>query len=465
MSMTHTTTTKTKRWRVRPSGPLRGRIRIPGDKSIGHRALMFGALANGVSTIHGLSGGLDNQATATAMCEMGARIEFTGEPSTGVSARIEGVGLDGLQMPNGVLDCGNSGTTMRMLAGLLVAQRFGIRLIGDESLTRRPMRRIVDPLRARGGHIAGVKGAKEGEHYPPLSVAPLLAAEKLSGIEYSSPVASAQVKSALLLSGLYADGPTAVIEPTLSRDHTERMMHALGVPLRTMGPMVVLDPVGWERGFDGFDWVVPGDLSGAAFMIAAALLVPGSEIVLEDVGTNPTRTGVLDALRAMNASVALTPRGDAAGMEPIAEITVTSASFHGSQIGGELLTRMIDEVPIFAAICARAHGTSEIRDAEELRVKESDRIAVTASMLRDLGVDCVELRDGMTIRGTDGPLRPIHIDSHGDHRIAMSAAVLGLIAEGESVIHDVGCVETSFPGFATRLRALGADIVEEELDS
>jgi 3-phosphoshikimate 1-carboxyvinyltransferase len=441
---------------------LRGRVRIPGDKSIGHRALLFGALADGVSTIRGLSGGLDNGATAAAMCEMGARIEFSGDPSSGVTAKIEGVGLDGLRMPAGVLDCGNSGTTMRMLAGLLVAQKFGTRLVGDESLTRRPMRRIVEPLRARGGHIAGVKGPKEGEHYPPLSVAPLLPDEKLSGIEYSSPIASAQVKSALLLSGLYADGPTAVIEPTLSRDHTERMMHALGVPLRTMGPMVVLEPEGWERGWSGFDWDVPGDLSGAAFVIAAALLVSGSEIVIEDVGTNPTRTGILDALRAMNAPFSITPHGDAAGMEPIAEIAVRNASFHASRIGGELLTRMIDEVPIFAAVCVRARGTSEIRDAEELRVKESDRIAVTAAMLRDLGVDCVELRDGMTIHGTDGRLRPIHIKSHGDHRIAMTAAVLGLIADGETIVDDVGCVETSFPGFASLLRSLGADIVEEE---
>ncbi|AKF06605.1 3-phosphoshikimate 1-carboxyvinyltransferase [Sandaracinus amylolyticus] len=455
------TGSETKRWRVRASGPLRGQVRVPGDKSIGHRALLFGALAEGTSTVRGLSGGLDNAATAEAMRQMGARIEFSGEPATGVTAKIAGVGLDGLKMPSGVLDCGNSGTTMRMLAGVLVAQKFGTRLIGDASLTRRPMRRIVDPLRARGGHIAGVKGAKEGEHYPPLSVAPLLPDEKLTGIEYQSPIASAQVKSALLLSGLWADGPTAVAEPTLSRDHTERMMLALGVPLQTMGPMVVLDPEEWDRRWDGFEWDVPGDISGAAFIMAAGLLVPGSEIVIDNVGTNPTRTGILDALRAMRAPIFITPRGDAAGMEPIAQVVVRHAPYSPTRLGGELVTRMIDEVPIFAAICTRAGGASEIRDAEELRVKESDRLSITANMLRDAGVDCVELRDGMTIHGGTGALRATRVTSHGDHRIAMTAAVLGLASEGETIVQDVGCVDTSFPGFADLLRSLGADIVEE----
>lgn len=453
-----------KRWRVRQSGPLRGRVRVPGDKSIGHRAILFGALAEGRSTVRGLSGGLDNAATAEAFRQMGARIELSDDAvGAGASAVIDGVGLDGLRMPPGAIDCGNSGTTMRMLAGVLVAQKFGTRLVGDESLSRRPMRRIVDPLRARGGHVAGVRGAKEGEHYPPLSVAPLLPDERLTGIEYESPIASAQVKSALLLSGLWADGPTAISEPTLSRDHTERMMIALGVPLQALGPMVVLDPDDWEeRGWRGFDWSVPGDLSGAAFVIAAALLVPGSEIEIEGVGVNPTRTGLLDALRAMRAPLAYTPRGDAAGMEPIAEIAVRHGPFAPARVSGELLTRMIDEVPVLAALSARARGTGEIRDAEELRVKESDRIALSASMLRDAGVDCVELRDGLTVHGTDGALRAIRIASGGDHRIAMSAAVLGLAAEGETIVDDVGCVDTSFPGFAALLRSLGADIQEED---
>jgi 3-phosphoshikimate 1-carboxyvinyltransferase len=451
-----------RRWRVRGGTPLRGTVRVPGDKSIGHRALLFGALAEGTSTVRGLGGGLDNAATAEAMRQMGARIEFTVEPATGVIARIEGVGLDGLKMPTGAIDCGNSGTTMRLLAGLLVAQKFGTRLVGDASLSRRPMRRIIDPLRARGGRITGVRGATEGEQYPPLSVGPLLRDEKLIGIEYRSPIASAQVKSALLLSGLWAEGPTAVIEPTLSRDHTERMLAALGVPLRTCGPMVFFDPDDWSRrGWDGFEWDVPGDLSAAAFFIAAALLVPGSEIVLENVGTNPTRTGILDALRAMQAPVRYTPKGDAAGMEPIGELAVRHGRYGAARAGGELVTRMIDEVPMLAAVCARASGKSEIRDAEELRVKESDRIATTAAMLAAFGVDCVELRDGLVIHGTTGELRAARVASHGDHRIAMTAAVLGLVAEGETIVEDVACVDTSFPGFAALLRRLGADLVEE----
>jgi 3-phosphoshikimate 1-carboxyvinyltransferase len=454
-----------RRWRVRRAGPLRGRLRAPGDKSIGHRAILFASLAEGGSIVRGLSGGLDNAATAEAMRQMGAKIELSGDPATGVVARIEGTGLDGLRMPQGAIDCGNSGTTMRMLAGLLVAQKFGTRLVGDESLTRRPMRRVVEPLRARGGHIAGVRGAKEGEQYPPLSVAPLLPEERLIGIDYQSPVASAQVKSALLLSGLWADGPTAVTEPTISRDHTERMMMALGVPLQAMGSMVLLDPDDWSRRWDAFDWTVPGDLSGAAFPIAAGLLVARSEIEIAGVGTNPTRTGMLDALRGMAASVAHVPKGDAAGIEPIGDLRVQHGAMGPARVGGELLTRMIDEVPILAAVCARANGRSEIRDAEELRVKESDRLKTTASMLRAFGVDCVELADGLTIHGSPtAPLRAATVDSHGDHRIAMTAAVLGAVAEGETIVDDVACVDTSFPGFAARMRELGCDIAEEEVE-
>jgi 3-phosphoshikimate 1-carboxyvinyltransferase len=293
-------------------------------------------------------------------------------------------------------------------------------------------------------------------------VAPLLRGETLSGIEYHSPIASAQVKSALLLSGLWADGPTVFIEPTVSRDHTERMLIALGVPLQCSGPIVVLDPTRWaRRGWDGFQWEVPGDLSSAAFLVAAALMVPGSELVLEGVGVNPTRTGFLDALRFMRAPVTYTPKGDAAGMEPVGELTVRHGSYGPARVGGELSTRMIDEIPILAALCVRASGKSEIRDVEELRVKESDRVATTAAMLAAFGADCTELRDGLLVHGTRAPLRATRIDSHGDHRIAMTAAVLGLCAEGETIVDDVGCVDTSFPGFAATLRRLGADIVEE----
>jgi 3-phosphoshikimate 1-carboxyvinyltransferase len=261
-----------KRYRVRRSGPLRGVIRVPGDKSIGHRSLIFGALARGVSRITGLSEGLDNQATRQAFRSMGVAIEQHDDVTT-----IAGLGLRGLRMPRDVIDCGNSGTTMRLLAGLLSGQRFGTRMVGDASLTRRPMGRVIKPLRARGAHIAGSAGAKPDELYPPISVAPLVEGESLKGIEYAMPVASAQVKSALLLSGLYADGPTILEEPVLSRDHTERMMLALGVPIRTAGASVVLDPTDdWDRGWEPFEWRVPGDPSSAAFPLLAAAMVPGA---------------------------------------------------------------------------------------------------------------------------------------------------------------------------------------------
>ncbi|MCC6877140.1 MAG: 3-phosphoshikimate 1-carboxyvinyltransferase [Sandaracinaceae bacterium] len=446
----------TRRFRVRRSGPLRGALRVPGDKSVGHRTLFFGALAEGRSHVSGLSGGLDNLSTAQILRDMGVAIRIEDD-----RAEIDGVGLDGLRIPKGDLDCGNSGTTMRLMAGLLVAQRFGTRLIGDESLTRRPMRRVVEPLRARGGHIAGRSGKKPGEVYPPLAVAPLVEGEELSALDYASPIASAQVKSALLLSGLYASGPTSVAEPVVSRDHTERMMVALGVPLSTTGSHVVLDPRAWERKWSGFEWEVPGDLSSAAFVIAAALLVPGSEVRIERVGINPTRTGILDALRAMRADVTVVPKGDVAGAEPIGDVIVRHGRIGPGRTGGELLTRMIDEVPAFCAIGVAAQGRTDVRDAEELRGKESDRIAASARVLRAFGADCTELADGVHVHGPT-ELGGAEVASEGDHRIAMMAAVLGLASEGESVVDDVACVDTSFPGFASLLASLGASIEVED---
>ncbi|MCA9531413.1 MAG: 3-phosphoshikimate 1-carboxyvinyltransferase [Myxococcales bacterium] len=456
-----------KRYRIRRAGPLRGRLRVPGDKSIGHRALIFAALARGRSTITGLSAGLDNRATAEAFRAMGVGVAIDGS-----TAVVDGVGLTGLGMPQRVVDCGNSGTTMRLLAGLLSAQRFGTRMVGDASLTRRPMGRVIEPLRARGAHIAGsapgpnVKaGASSDELYPPISIAPLVEGEQLRGIEYEMPVASAQVKSCLLLSGLYAAGPTAIHEPVLSRDHTERMMIALGVPLATQGSMAVLDPnADWPHGWDPFDWEVPGDPSSAAFLIAAALMVPGSGLQIEGVGANPTRTGFFDALRAMGAPVQTTPKGFAAGDEPIAEHAVAQGAVHGRVVGGELLVRMIDEVPVLCALAAVATGRTEIRDAAELRVKESDRIAVMARALADFGCNVEELPDGLIIEG-GATLHAARVRSHGDHRIAMSAALLGMVADGETIVDDVECVETSFPGFAGLLRRLGASVDEEEVAS
>jgi 3-phosphoshikimate 1-carboxyvinyltransferase len=446
-----------KRYRVTKSGPLRGSVAIPGDKSIGHRAIIFGALSRGECTVTGLSGGLDNVATANCFRAMGVDIELGDR-----SARIRGVGLRGLSMPKVVLDCGNSGTSMRLLAGLLAAQRFGSRMVGDHSLSRRPMGRVIEPLRARGAHIAGTSGAKPDALYPPISIAPLVDGEFISGIEYDMPIASAQVKSCMLLAGLYANGPTTIREPVLSRDHTERMMISLGVPLETAGPMCRLDPQeeGWSGGWDPFTWEVPGDPSSATFMLAAAQMVPGSQVCATGVGVNPTRTGFFDALRFMGVAPHIEAQGDGAGGEPTANLTATHTKARGTTVGGELLVRMIDEVPALAALAATISGKTEIRDAAELRVKESDRIAVMAKALRDFGCPCEELPDGMVIEG-GGPLRAARVESQGDHRIAMSAALLGLVAEGETIVDDVECVETSFPGFPELLRSLGANIETE----
>ncbi|MGB5809271.1 MAG: 3-phosphoshikimate 1-carboxyvinyltransferase [Polyangiales bacterium] len=445
-----------KRYRVRRSGPLRGTTRVPGDKSVGHRSLIFSALARGRCRITGLSEGLDNRATAHAFAAMGVSVS----EEEGATI-VDGVGLRGLRMPQAVIDCGNSGTTMRLLAGLLSGQRFGTRMVGDASLTRRPMGRIIEPLRARGAHIAGSPGPKADELYPPLSIAPLVEGESLRGIEYDMPVASAQVKSALLLSGLYAGGVTALREPVLSRDHTERMMLSLGVPLETAGSSVVLDPtVDWAGGWDAFEWHVPGDPSSAAFPILAAAMVEGSEVSVEDVCVNPTRTGVFDWLRLLGANVSHRPSGHGAGDEPMAEITLSHRKTRGSIAGGELVVRMIDEVPALCALAAVSEGVTEIRDAAELRVKESDRIATMARVLDAFGVPCEELPDGLVVTG-GAELRGAHVDSRGDHRIAMAAALLGLVADGDTTIDGAEAVDTSFPGFVALMRGLGASIEEE----
>lgn len=439
-----------------PCRPLRGELSLPGDKSIGHRALLFGALGRGESRVRGLSAGLDNRATAEAFRALGVNLRTDGD-----DVLIEGVGLDGLRMASGPLDCGNSGTTMRLLAGLLAGQRFGSRLVGDASLSRRPMMRVLGPLRARGALVAGVGGAKPDEVYSPLSIAPLVEGESLSGLEYDMPVASAQVKSALLLSGLYAAGDTSLAEPYVSRDHTERMLMDLGAPIAVAGSLVRLSApsAAGFAGWDAFDWEVPGDLSSAAFPLVAALIVPKSRVRLCRVGTNPTRTGLLDALRAMGARVERQSLGAAAGGEPFAQLEAAYGGLRPGLVAGELLVRMIDEVPVFAALAATVDGTTEIRDAAELRVKESDRLGAMAQTLSAFGARVEELPDGLRVHG-GAPLHGARVESHGDHRVAMAAAVLGLVATGETVIEDADCVRTSFPEFTPSLRTLGADLEE-----
>jgi 3-phosphoshikimate 1-carboxyvinyltransferase len=440
---------------VRPATrPLVGSVPVPSDKSIGHRALLFAALCEGKSRIQGFSRGEDNVATGNAFREMGVRIDEVSPTEW----HVEGAGLFGLRAADGPLDCGNSGTTMRLLAGLLAPQPFQSTLVGDASLSRRPMGRIQEPLARRGARIEGKPHpTKSGDITAPLVVHGLPEGEYLRELEYESRVASAQVKSALLLSGLYAHGATYVREPSVSRDHTERMMLALGVPLRTFGPMVALDPAGWDGKMPAFDVTLPGDISAAAFLLVASQLVPGSRVTVRDVGVNPTRTGILEIARDMGAGLVVEPSGERAG-EPLAQLHAEHASMRGLAIGGELVPRAIDEIPIICALAARAEGRTIIRDAEELRVKESDRIATMAHVLRAFGIACDERPDGLEIEGKAGPLEPVDVESRGDHRIAMTAAILALTARGPSTIRDADCIATSFPKFVGTLRALGAEL-------
>ncbi len=409
-------------------GPLRGTATVPGDKSIGHRALMIGALCDGPVEITGLGAGEDNRSTARILRAMGVEIE-----QDGTRALVHGVGLDGLRPPDGPLDCGNSGTTMRLMLGVLAGQPFEATLVGDASLSRRPMRRVLGPLAAMGLQVLE---ARDGD-FAPLRVR---GRRPLKAIDYAAPMASAQVKSAILLAGLWADGPVRVTEPGPSRDHTERMLAYLGRPPHAK-PLVV-----------------PGDLSSAAFALGAALLVPGSEVTLTGIGVNPTRTGLLDVLEAMGAPVTRTHAREVNG-EPIADLTVRSTDLGPVDIGGDLAVRAIDELPLVATLASRAPGPTHIRDAEELRVKESDRVAKTAEMLRSFGVPVDERPDGLTVHGDpDRPLRPGRIDAHGDHRIAMCATLLSLVAPPGTVIDGAETISTSFPSFHATLRQLGAHL-------
>lgn len=436
-------------------GPLQGSVPVPGDKSIAHRAILLAGLAKGTSRVAGGVLGEDNLSTLGALRAMGVTAT---EVASGEFV-IEGAGLLGLRAPSGPIDCGNSGTTMRLLSGVLAAQRFQSTLIGDESLSGRPMERVAKPLRLRGARIEGKPDAKrKGDITAPLVIGPLPEPHLLSSIEYVMPVASAQVKSALLLSGLYSDGPTYVTEPLLSRDHTERMLSALGVPLRSVGTMVELDATRFSGELPAFTILVPGDLSASAFLVTAAQIVPGSRVDVRGVGLNPTRTGYLDVLRDMGGQLEVEHRSDALG-EPVGELHAAFTELRPGRAGGELTTRAIDEVPILCALMARARGTSSILDAAELRVKESDRIATMASVLKAFGVACEERPDGIIIEGSpDRPLKAADVASRGDHRVAMTSVVLGLVADGPTRVRDAGCIATSFPRFVGTLKALGAQV-------
>jgi len=429
-------------WISSPAGPLRGELRVPGDKSISHRAVMFASLADGVSRITGFLEGEDTRATARAFVEMGVRIE-----APGASERIvHGVGLHGLRAPAVPVDCGNAGTGMRLLAGLLAGQQFDSTLIGDESLSRRPMRRVIEPLAQMGARIDSRPGG-----LPPLHVS---GGQGLRGIDYTLPVASAQVKSAILLAGLYANGETRITEPHPTRDYTERMLATFGWPIEF--------GAGWARLTGGHrvratDVVVPADFSSAAFFIVAATLVPGSELVLSSVGMNPRRTGLLQALRAMGADIWPANARELGG-EPVADLVVRHAALHGIDVPVEIVADMIDEFPALFVAAAAASGTTRIRGAAELRDKESDRIAVMAQGLRALGIEVEEMPDGATIHG--GQIGAGEVDSCGDHRCAMSLSVAGLVARDVVRIRDCANVATSFPDFVLLCNRSGFSIEE-----
>lgn len=441
---------------VSPGGPLRGGVPIPTDKSIAHRALILGSLTSGPCLIQNLAPLGAIQMTRRALEALG--VSFSEESPN--QLRIHGVGLDGLKEPSAPIDCGGSGTTFRLLTGLLAAQPFQTNLLADEYLCQRPMARVITPLRRRGAVIEGrFHPSKAGEILPPLTIGPVPPGISLLESEESLPIPSAQVKSALLLSGLYATGNTYISEPTVSRDHTERMLCAIGAPISAVASVVELDVQSWDYKLSPFSMRIPGDLSSAAFLLVAGLLVPGSEILLRNVGINPTRRGLLEYLRDINATFGIEERSDPMG-EPTGDLQIMySGPLRGSTIAGETLVRAIDEIPALCALAARSVGVTEIADAAELRVKESDRLAAMARVLRAFGVSCEERPDGLLIEGQpEGSLKATEVDSNGDHRIAMAASLLALVADGPCKIRDVACVATSFPRFSGTLRALGASI-------
>lgn len=415
---------------IRPVSVIQGCITVPGDKSISHRSIMLGALAQGTTTITNFLRGEDNFSTMRAFRAMGVPIE-----DDGTTVRVRGVGLHGLQEPGDVLDCGNSGTTIRLMTGLLAGQQFFSVVTGDQYLRKRPMKRVSDPLRLMGAQIAGRAGG---------TLAPLaITGSRLTGVRYESKIASAQVKSALMLAGLYADGETRVSEPTRSRDHSERMFRFFGADVFVEGTSVL---VRGGRELHGQELVIPGDISSAAFFMVAALLVPGSELLIQNIGVNPTRTGVLDILQAMGGDIQLLNQREVSG-EPVADLQIRASRLKGIEIGGDLVPRAIDEFPAICVAAALAEGTTVIGDARELRVKETDRIAAMATNLRSIGAGPIEeTDDGIVIQGIE-QLQGGTVASFGDHRIAMSLAVAALACKNEVAIDDVSCVATSFPGF------------------
>lgn len=424
---------------VTPSSVGDAKVTVPGDKSISHRALMLGSIANGRSDVSGFLAGEDCLCTLQAMRAMGVTIE---QP-TATQMSIHGVGLRGLAAPGAALDLGNSGTAMRLMSGLLCGQAFDSVLTGDDSLSGRPMGRIIKPLSKMGALIESDDGK------PPLRV---MGVSGLEGIDYAMPVASAQVKSAVLLAGLYASGTTSVTEPAVTRDHTERMLRAMGADVSTSGSRISI--AGGQQ-LSSCHVEVPADLSSAAFIILATLVSDDADVLVTNVGINPTRTGVIDILRGMGANIAL-ENSRLLGEEPVADIRVRSSRLHGGTVDPALVSLAIDEFPVLFVAAAAAEGETVFSGIGELRVKESDRIAAMAAGMRELGISVDESPDGAVVHG--GRFSGGSVESFGDHRVAMSLAIAGTVASDTVVVKDVDAVDTSFPGFADCMAAIGADI-------
>jgi 3-phosphoshikimate 1-carboxyvinyltransferase len=420
-----------------PTSSLRGEISVPGDKSISHRSIMLGAIANGVTTVRGFLRGEDNMATMSAFRAMGVEIN-----DDGTTIVIQGKGLHGLSEPQDIIDCGNSGTSMRLLTGLLSGQPFYSVLTGDQYLRKRPMKRVVDPLTNMGARILG----RDHGNLAPLAISGC----PLTATGYESPVSSAQIKSAIMLAALYADGDTSVREPSLSRDHSERMFRLFGASIELFYNGITVKG-GVELQAQEIN--VPGDISSAAFFIVAALITPGSELLIKNVGVNPTRTGVIDVLKEMGGKIELLNQREISG-EPVADLLVRSSNLKSIDIRGDVVPRAIDEFPAICVAAACAEGKTTVREARELRVKETDRISAMATNLRALGVSVDECEDGMDITGVE-QLAGTKVDSFGDHRIAMSMAVAGLVSKGGITINDISCIATSFPNFFELFEAVG----------
>lgn len=411
------------------SHPLKGEITVPGDKSISHRGIMLGALANGTTSITNFLKGADCLSTISCFQKMGIEIEETES-----EILVHGKGLHGLSAPTEILDAGNSGTTTRLISGILAGQNFSCDLTGDASIQKRPMKRIITPLSMMGADITSVHNN---------GCAPLhIKGAPLKGISYQSPVASAQVKSCVLFAGLYADGKTSVTEPFLSRNHSELMLSSFGASIETCGTTATIEP---EPVLTAQKVEVPGDISSAAFFIAAGLLIPGSELLIKNVGINPTRDGILRVCKRMGANLELLNTRTQCG-EPVADVLVKHSELNGTVIEGDLIPTLIDELPVIAVMAACANGETIIRNAEELKVKESNRLEIIVHHLNEMGCDITGTEDGMIIRGGK-PLHGAVLDSYLDHRIAMSFAVAGLVADGETEITNADCVNISYPGF------------------